>query len=114
MISAILVPDPSMTSNANRRTHERLKGPFDGSWDGSSGMRTCRITDLSAGGCFVDAIASPEVGSRTNISIELDGQKFVVPATVAYQDKIQGFALRFDPGDQTNQLAQAVSAKLSK
>ena len=114
MISAILVSGPSMTSNTDRRTHERLRGPFDGSWDGSSGMRTCRITDLSAGGCFVDAIASPEVGSRTNISIELDGQKYVVPAMVAYQDRVQGFALRFEPGEQTSQLAQAVIARLTK
>ena len=114
MIAATLASGPSMTSNANRRTHERLRGPFDGSWDGASGMRTCRITDLSAGGCFVDALASPEAGSRTNISIEFDGQTFVVPATVAYQDKIQGFALRFEPGEQTSQLAAAVTARLAR
>jgi PilZ domain len=103
-----------MTSPADRRNHERLKGPFDGSWDGSSGMRTCRITDLSAGGCFVDALAAPEVGSRINISIELDGGTFVVPATVAYLDRVQGFAVRFEPGEPASGLARAVTARLAK
>ena len=103
-----------MTANPDRRTHERLKGPFDGSWDGSSGRRTCRITDLSAGGCFIDAIASPEVGSTVNISIELDGRAFVVPATVAYLDRVQGFAVRFRGGEQTDALAAVVRARLAK
>jgi hypothetical protein len=103
-----------MTSNPERRHHERIKGPFDGSWDGSSGMRTCRITDLSASGCFVDAMAAPEVGSTVNIAIELDGRKFLVPATVAYIDRVQGFAVRFEDSDQTRQLAAAVNARLAK
>jgi hypothetical protein len=103
-----------MTSRPDRRHHERLKGPFDGTWDGSSGMRTCRITDLSAGGCFIDAMASPEVGSDINISIELDGRTFVIPATVAYMDRIQGFAVRFNDSGETSQLAAAISARLKK
>jgi len=103
-----------MSSNPDRRHHERIKGPFDGSWDGSSGMRTCRITDLSASGCFVDAMAAPEVGKTINISIELDGRKFVIPATVAYVDRVQGFAVRFNDSEQTSQLAAAVNARLGK
>jgi hypothetical protein len=100
-------------SSPDRRHHERIKGPFDGSWDGSSGMRTCRITDLSASGCFVDAMGAPEVGSVLNVSIEFDGRKFVVPSTVAYVDRIQGFAVRFNDSEQTSQLASAVNARLT-
>ena len=103
-----------MPANPDRRSHERLKGPFDGSWDGSSGMRSCRITDLSAGGCFVDAIASPEVGTIVNVSVELDGRKFVVPATVAYIDRVQGFAVRFHGGEQADALAAVVKARLAR
>jgi hypothetical protein len=102
-----------MPSSPDRRHHERLKGPFDGSWDGSSGMRSCRITDLSAGGCFIDALASPEVGTDVNITIELDGRKFSVPATVAYVDRVQGFAVRFRASEQTGELALAVKARLA-
>lgn len=102
------------TPRTNRRYHERLRGPFDGRWDGSSGIRPCRITDLSAGGCFVDAMAKPEVGSTTQISIELDGRTFTVPATVAYVDSVQGFAVQFRASEQTAELSLAVKARLAK
>ena len=103
-----------MTTNADRRSHERVKGPFDGSWDGSSGMRTCRVTDLSAGGCFIDAMTSPEVGSSINVSIQMDGRTFVVPATVTYVDRVQGFAVRFTPSEPAEGLAALVNQRLAK
>jgi hypothetical protein len=78
-----------------RRGFSRLAGPFDGSWDGASGMRECRITDLSPGGCFIDAYASQPVGARIITEIRLAGQEFRMPAEVAYVDRIQGFAVRF-------------------
>jgi hypothetical protein len=101
-----------MSTQPNRRRHERIKGPFDGSWDGSSGMRTCRITDLSASGCFVDAMAAPEVGSVVNIVIEFDGRKFVIPSVVADIDRVQGFAVRFSDSSQATEIAAAVTARL--
>jgi hypothetical protein len=101
-------------SDADRRQHQRLKGPFDGSWDGSSGMRTCRVTDLSAGGCFLDAMASPEVGSSVTVSIQLDGRTFMLPATVAYVDRVQGFAVRFEPSEPAEGLAALVNQRLAK
>jgi hypothetical protein len=102
------------TPPANRRYHERLRGPFDGKWDGASGMRACRITDLSAGGCFIDVMASPEVGTDIQITVELDGRSFTVPATVAYVDRVQGFAVRFRASEQTAELSLAVKARLAK
>jgi PilZ domain len=113
--AATLPPaDPTMTIGPDRRQHERIKGPFDGSWDGAAGMRTCRITDLSASGCFIDAMGAPGVGTVLNIAIELDGRSFVIPSTVAYVDRIQGFAVRFNHTEQTSQLAAAVNARLGK
>lgn len=78
-----------------RRSFTRLAGPYDGSWDGASGMRDCRITDLSPGGCFIDAYASQPVGARIVTEIRLAGQVFRMPAEVAYVDRVQGFAVRF-------------------
>ena len=57
-----------------RRNTARLVGPFEGSWDGASGMRDCRITDLSLGGCFIDAYASQPVGARVQLSIKLQAR----------------------------------------
>ena len=58
-------------------------------------MRECRITDLSLGGCFIDAYASEPVGARVTLSIKLHGQVFRVPAEVVYADRVQGFAVKF-------------------
>ena len=78
-----------------RRSYKRLSGPYDGSWDGASGMRDCRITDLSPGGCFIDAYASTPVGARITTDIKLSGQSFRLRSEVVYVDRVQGFAVRF-------------------
>ncbi len=78
-----------------RRGARRLTGPYDGGWDGASGMRECRITDLSATGCFIDAIASNPVGARLTTEVRLSGQTFRLLAEVVYVDRVQGFSVRF-------------------
>lgn len=78
-----------------RRNFKRLMGPFEGGWDGASGMRDCRITDLSRGGCFIDAYASNPVGARIVTRIRLDGRDFQLRSEVVYVDRVQGFAVRF-------------------
>jgi hypothetical protein len=95
-----------------RRSTARLVGPFEGSWDGASGMRECRITDVSIGGCFVDAYASEPLGTRVTLSLKLRGQVFRVPAEVAYVDRVQGFAVKFldDPSPARQELADAIAA----
>ena len=78
-----------------RRSFRRLSGPYDGSWDGASGRRECRITDLSPGGCFIDAYASNPVGAKITTDITLSGQSFRLRSEVVYVDRVQGFAVRF-------------------
>jgi hypothetical protein len=95
-----------------RRGATRLVGPFEGSWDGASGMRDCRVTDLSVGGCFIDAYASQPVGARITTEIKLHGQSFRLPAEVVYVDRVQGFAVKFLDQDSpvSRQLADAIAA----
>ena len=81
--------------NKERRSHNRLPGPYDGGWDGASGMRDCRITDLSPGGCFIDVYASNPVGAAVTTEIKLEGQAFRLRSEVVYVDRVQGFAVRF-------------------
>jgi len=78
-----------------RRSFTRLAGPYDGSWDGASGRRECRITDLSPGGCFIDVYASNPVGATITTDIKLAGQAFRLRSEVVYVDRVQGFAVRF-------------------
>lgn len=82
-----------------RRSSKRLTGPFEGGWDGASGMHGCRITDLSRGGCFIDAYASNPVGARILTSIRVHGREYLLRSEVVYVDRVQGFAVRFRDND---------------
>jgi PilZ domain len=96
------MPIPRRTVQAERterRNQSRLTGTFEGGWDGASGMRDCRITDLSAGGCFIDAYASNPVGARLTTQVKLSGETFLLRSEVVYVDRVQGFAVRFLDND---------------
>jgi hypothetical protein len=95
-----------------RRGTARLVGPFEGTWDGAAGMRECRITDLSAGGCFLDTYASQPVGARITVEIKLRGQSFRLRAEVVYVDRVQGFAVKFLDQDSpaSREFADAIAA----
>jgi hypothetical protein len=95
-----------------RRASARFPGPFEGSWDGASGMRECRVTDLSAGGCFIDAYASQPVGARIVTELKIKGHLVRLPAEVVYVDRIQGFAVRFldSNPEGTQALGEALAA----
>lgn len=82
-----------------RRRFPRLAGPYDGGWDGASGLRECRITDLNPGGCFVDAYASNPVGTRLVTEVRLGGQTFRFTSEVVFVDRVQGFGVRFLDAD---------------
>lgn len=97
----------------NRRRYRRLVGPYDGSWDGSAGIRDCRITDLSAGGCFVDSLGRPDMGSEVTIAVVVSGQGFNLPGKVVHVDHVQGFGVRFTESDATRQLAAVLDAMAS-
>ena len=93
-----------------RRRHRRVTGPFDGSWDGSAGARDCRITDLSAGGCFIDAFGVQQAGTEVTITVAVAGQRFTLPGTVVYVDRVQGFGVQFTESEVTKQLASVLDA----
>jgi hypothetical protein len=58
-------------------------------------MRDCRITDLSLGGCFIDAYASNPIGTRLVTELRLFGQTYRLDSEVVFVDRVQGFAVRF-------------------
>lgn len=96
--------------DVERRNQPRLAGPYDGSWSGSSGQRHCRITDLSAGGCFVDSFTSADAGASLVLTVSVRDRHFTLPAEVVYVDRVQGFGVRFLPCDDAAALADVVEA----
>ena len=94
-----------------RRTEPRLPGPYDGAWSGSSGLRNCRITDLSAGGCFVDSFTAAEAGASLVLTVALHQREYRLPAEVVYIDRVQGFGVKFLPSEDADALRDALNAR---
>lgn len=78
-----------------RRSKERLEVCLEALWD-ATGNRTARITDLSEGGCFVDAMGEALAGERLTFYIQLpDGKWLELSGEVAYHMRPVGFGMRF-------------------
>jgi hypothetical protein len=88
----------SKSSPKERRKHPRLSRAFDGNWRGASGGSTCRISDLSLGGCYVQTKSVPAKGADTTVTIRF-GESHVMtfPAKVMSADPGIGFGVEFKP-----------------
>jgi Tfp pilus assembly protein PilZ len=73
-----------------------------------AGTRDCRITDLNAGGCFIDSFGRPETGGEVTITVVVAGRSFTLSGTVVHVDPVQGFGVQFAESDTTRQLAAAL------
>lgn len=77
------------------RRFKRVKHPFTGIWRGGSRDGECRISDLSAGGCYVQTMAMPGVGESTVITIDVFGHQFELTGRIVYVEPAMGFAMEF-------------------
>jgi hypothetical protein len=70
--------------------------PHDATWRGASGNGVCRIADVSRSGCFVQCLATPTAGERTEITLLAQEQPVVtLRARVIYSVRGIGFAVEF-------------------
>jgi hypothetical protein len=79
---------------SERRTNPRVKGPFEGYWDGS-GVQQGRVVDLSVSGCFIESMMLPAEGQVVMVSIAIGAGRINLPAEVVYAENNLGFAVRF-------------------
>ncbi|MEP6703692.1 MAG: PilZ domain-containing protein [Acidobacteriota bacterium] len=62
----------------------------------SSGKRSARITDISAGGCYIDTIAQVRVGDVVGLPIFVAiGESMIFSGKVAYVLEGFGFGVEF-------------------
>ena len=80
-----------------RRHHSRTARPLDGSWAGASGGSTCRIADVSWGGCFINTLAMAVAGERTTVTLTLGDATVALHGIVVNPVRALGFAVEFDP-----------------
>ena len=98
---------------SERRAHPRVKGPFEGFWDGAS-TKQGRISDLSVGGCFIEsAIPMPRKGQQVTVSLAVSGGQVNVPAEDIYIEGNHGFAVKFvDPPEAVVDVLRKEIARL--
>jgi hypothetical protein len=84
-----------------RRGVQRVAGPFDATWSGTSGRRQVRITDFSPTGCFIEDLATPAAGERVTVRLQVPGGAAIEAAGhVAYVSPPLGFAVAFEMNDR--------------
>ena len=100
---------------SERRAHPRVRGPFEGFWDGS-GTQDGRIVDLSVSGCFIESIVLPKIGQTVTVSNAITGGQINLPAEVVYAEATHGFAVRFvdTPVEVANVLRKEIGNKLPR
>lgn len=99
--------------NEERRQHKRVTRPFEGNWTGASGANTCRISDVSLGGCFVQTLAAPSAGEETQVTITFGKDvSMTFAGTVIYVEPGMGFAVRFNKleGEGSDEVKRLIDA----
>jgi hypothetical protein len=78
-----------------RRRTPRVQGPFSATWNGAAGPAN-RVPDVSAHGCYVNALSAPEPGSLVTLTFSLeDGRQLEVRGEVRTIDPGIGFSVQF-------------------
>lgn len=93
-----------------------MRGPFDGSWTGGGGTGKARVTDLSLGGCYIDALNPQRPGDPIQLDIALPEGVVSATGAVVYAVPNQGYAVRFVglPSEAEDVLRRAVERLVSE
>ena len=79
-----------------RRSRPRLSVHLDAVWDGSEERHSARITDLSEGGCYLDAVGEVMVGEIVAFRVLLpDDDWLYLEGEVRHHSHGRGFGVQF-------------------
>ena len=79
-----------------RRKTPRIEYLTETVLESASGKREARISDLSPGGCYIDSIASVQIGEKVSFEIVvLPGVRMALIGEVAYIHDGNGFGIKF-------------------
>jgi hypothetical protein len=80
----------------DNREHERKSFLTEMVLECASGKRQVRVTDVSAGGCYVETIVAVQVGEEVKFDLtHPDGHFVSFTGEVAYHFEGLGFGVRF-------------------
>lgn len=79
-----------------RRSDERVPVTLEVRWGSLSGQRSARISDISMGGCYVEALGQVTMGELIRFEVQLPtGRWLPLVGEVVYHLPSMGFGMRF-------------------
>ena len=97
----------------DRRAKPRLSVNLDAVWDGTTGNHPARITNLSAGGCYLDTVGETMSGEIVCFRVLLpDGDWLYLEGEVRHYTSGKGFGVQFVDLDE--QQSEKIEGVLSR
>ena len=87
----------------DRRQQPRIAVALQGHWDSREGTHACRITNLSRGGCYVEADVLPPKGAVIRLVIDLSAVTSLTTQAEVMHERPSGIGVHFvnlDPNQQ--------------
>lgn len=104
IVSPEAIANSTFTSPAERRASRRVAVALEAIWNGMSGNREARVTDLSLHGCFLESCAQTAVGENVELLLKTPTDRWMrLRGQVAFYQPMIGFGMKFvdvDPQDQ--------------
>jgi len=91
-----IMTSPVLQQPHERRTAQRTSVSLEAVWEGMSGRREARVTDISPHGCFLESCAQTSVGEKIKFLLRTPTERWLVlNGEVAFYQPMVGFGLRF-------------------
>jgi len=79
-----------------RRNAQRVNVSLEAIWEGMSGRREARVTDLSQHGCFLESCAQTSVGEQVRFLLKSPTERWLeLTGEVAFYQPMVGFGIKF-------------------
>ena len=79
----------------DRRSTPRLNVSLNATWDGPRETHTARVTDLSAGGCYLDSVGEVRRGEIVGFRVLLPDQDWLYLEGEVRHHSTNGFGVQF-------------------
>lgn len=90
------VTDTAPSPPTDRRREPRVSVSLEAAWEGMSGNREARVTDISLHGCFIEACAQTSPGERIKIVVKTPSGRWIqLRGEVVFSQTMIGFGLKF-------------------
>jgi hypothetical protein len=90
------ITGPASGHFSERRNSPRVPVSLEATWEGMSGNREARVTDISLHGCFLESCAQTAVGENIEFLLKTPTERWLMlRGEVAFYQPMVGFGMKF-------------------